>query len=297
MHMTNLVQRVLVGLVGIPIALVLIWAGGWWFSAAMIAITSVALWEFYTLAEAKGYAANAGLGITISAMVQGLLAQSYVVPGPRGMAFMGLALLTLFVGVIAVIGAEIWRNRPQPTMNNAVTLMGLVYVSMGLSALIILRGSAHGAETPEALIDVGGALVVALFVSVWASDSLAYFTGLSLGRHKLLERVSPKKTWEGAAGGLVGAVLGFWGICLWLLPSFETVDAVVCGVIVGVVGPIGDLAESWMKRDAVIKDSSHIIPGHGGFLDRFDSMLFAAPAVLAYLTVAAMVRDWIAGEL
>ena len=296
MLMTNLVQRVLVGLVGIPIAILLIWTGGWWFNAAIMIITTIALWEFYRLAHAKQVEPNVNLGLVWSVLLQYLFAQAVELPGRSGTIFIGLALLTFMLGTVAVVMAEIWRARSNATMNVATTVLGVSYISVGLTSLLFLRGTAFEVA-PDALMDAGGALVIALFVSVWSCDSLAYFTGLSIGRHKLLERVSPKKTWEGAAGGVVGAVLGFWGITAWLLPSFDLVDALVCGGIVGVFGQIGDLAESWMKRDAVIKDSSHIIPGHGGFLDRFDSMLFAAPLVLIYLTGVQMVRDWLAGGL
>ena len=296
MPMTNLVQRVLVGLIGIPVAILLIWAGGWWFNVAIIVITTIALWEFFQLAKAKQVAANVTLGLGWSVLLQTMFAQSIELTGSSGIIFMGLALLAFLLGVITVVIAEIWRDRPHATMNVATTILGVSYVSLGLTSLLFLRGTAFEVAD-DALIDAGGALVAALFVSVWACDSLAYFTGLAFGRHKLLERVSPKKTWEGAAGGVVGAMLGFWGITTWLLPSFDLTDAIVCGGIVGVFGQVGDLAESWMKRDAVIKDSSHIIPGHGGFLDRFDSMLVAAPLVLIYLTASQLIRDWSAGGL
>lgn len=289
--MTNLVQRVLAAAVGIPLAVFLIWLGGWWFSAAMIVVSTVALWEFYHLADSKHASANMSVGVIWALVLQGCFAMALDSVGTAGTIWMGVALLVFVAGTLLTLGAEIWRAKENAILNTAVTLAGIAYVTIGFTTILFLRNTASAADEPHLWIDTGGALVLTLFVSVWSSDTLAYFTGLSIGKHKLLERVSPKKTWEGAAGGLVGAVAGFVALSAMLMPSMVMVDAVACGVIVGVFGPIGDLAESWLKRDAVIKDSSHIIPGHGGFLDRFDSMLFAAPLVLIYLTVVNLMRN------
>ena len=295
--MTTLVQRVLVALVGIPLAIFIIWLGGWWFSAMVIAISTLGLWEFYHLADSKHAVANKILGIVWAVALQLSFAIALANDAMVGTIWMGLAMLCVVAGTLAVLGTEIWRARDNAILNVAVTIAGVVYVTIGFTTLLFIRHSTATLGTADTWIDAGGALVFALFGSVWASDSFAYFTGLSIGRHKLLERVSPKKTWEGAFGGLVGAVAAFYAIAAWLLPEMSSADALVCGVLVGVVGPIGDLAESWLKRDAVIKDSSHIIPGHGGILDRFDSMLFAAPTVLIYLTMVQLVREWLAGGI
>jgi phosphatidate cytidylyltransferase len=125
--------------------------------------------------------------------------------------------------------------------------------------------------------------VIALFASIWLCDSAAYFAGRALGRTKLFERVSPKKTWEGAAAGFVFAIGAFLLARVLVLPYLTVTSAVVCGAIVGVFGQVGDLAESLLKRDAGVKDSSALIPGHGGVLDRFDSLLFVSPLVFLYL--------------
>ena len=196
MPMTNLVQRVLVGLIGIPIAILLIWAGGWWFNAAIILITTTALWEYYRLANAKQTEPNVAFGLIWSVVLQLLFAQSIELTGTAGIVFVGLALLAFLLGTVTVIMTEIWRNRPNATMNVAATVLGVAYVTLGLTALLFLRGTAFEAS-PDALIDAGGALVAALFVSVWSCDSLAYFTGLAIGRHKLLERVSPRRPGKG----------------------------------------------------------------------------------------------------
>jgi phosphatidate cytidylyltransferase len=129
----------------------------------------------------------------------------------------------------------------------------------------------------------GGLTIIAIFASIWICDSAAYFAGRAIGRHKLFERVSPKKTWEGAIAGFVGAVLAFVAAKALVLPYLSFSSAIICGAIIGSFGQLGDLVESLMKRDAGVKDSSALIPGHGGIFDRFDSLLFVSPLLYFYL--------------
>jgi phosphatidate cytidylyltransferase len=129
----------------------------------------------------------------------------------------------------------------------------------------------------------GGWTVLAIFISIWVCDSAAYFAGRAFGRHTLFERVSPKKTWEGAIAGFVGAIAAFVLMKELALPYLTFGQSLVCGVIVGVFGQLGDLVESLLKRDAGVKDSSSLIPGHGGVLDRFDSIMFVSPLLFLYL--------------
>jgi phosphatidate cytidylyltransferase len=128
----------------------------------------------------------------------------------------------------------------------------------------------------------GTAWVILAFVLTWANDTFAYFTGLAFGKHKLYEAVSPKKTWEGVAGGFVGSVLGALAVHRWLGPQVGPGLAVVIGAGAGVFGPLGDLVESLLKRATGVKDSSRLIPGHGGLLDRIDALLFVAPWVYLF---------------
>jgi phosphatidate cytidylyltransferase len=135
----------------------------------------------------------------------------------------------------------------------------------------------------ETMYRWGGFTVIAVFASVWVCDSAAYFAGRAFGKHKLFERVSPQKTWEGAIAGFVTAILTFVLAAELFLPYMTLGNAIVCGGIVGSFGQIGDLVESLFKRDAGVKDSSSLVPGHGGVLDRFDSLLFISPLVFLYL--------------
>jgi phosphatidate cytidylyltransferase len=163
-----------------------------------------------------------------------------------------------------------------------VTVFCLVYLAACSACLGWLRLWA-----PESM---GVPLVLLFLATIWLGDSGAYYVGKSLGRHRMSPRVSPKKTWEGLAGGVLASIAT---VCVGRALTLETlpwVDALAIGGIIGVTGPIGDLVESLFKRDTGVKDSSSLFPGHGGMLDRTDSILYAAPWVVAYLTFRGVLQ-------
>nr|WP_255216203.1 phosphatidate cytidylyltransferase [Pseudenhygromyxa sp. WMMC2535] len=179
----------------------------------------------------------------------------------------------LFVAAMALAMAILVRKRylPQAGRHLAVVLSGLVYVPM-LACVWPLLKKDFG---PEWLF-----LALAL---AFSSDSVAYFAGRAFGKHKLYEAVSPKKTVEGAIGGLVGGVAAMLGFGhFWLAPDLPILDAVVLGVVGSILGQLGDLIESMVKRTFGVKDSGNVLPGHGGMLDRVDGLLFVAPLVYYY---------------
>jgi phosphatidate cytidylyltransferase len=158
-----------------------------------------------------------------------------------------------------------------------VLVMGVLYIGLSLSYLLLIR----------ALPD--GALLIFFVVLVtWAADTGAYIAGKSVGRHPLAPVVSPKKTYEGLAGGILLACLGAVMARSWFLPAFSLVDCLVLGVLLTLAGLIGDLAESAMKRRTGFKDSGALIPGHGGMLDRLDSLLFTGPAFYYYVAIVTI---------
>ena len=146
----------------------------------------------------------------------------------------------------------------------------------------LFTNSQHPPDTFFALF------VIFIFFTIWICDSAAYFYGKAFGKRKLFEKISPKKTWEGSAAGFISAVISFSLFAYFLLPEFSSLHAAVIGAIIGVIGQYGDLAVSQFKRDAGVKDSSNILPGHGGILDRFDSALFSFPVILIYLIVLSV---------
>ncbi len=309
--MSNLATRVLVAVVGIPVILLVTMAGGFYFYGFVLIVALLAMHELYGLARAKGMSPQTGPGMVLGGLIVtsfawfkvrllvagGLLNMGIHVPFPT----MAQALLILsLVALPAVMTAELFRGRAGPIMNIAVTLFGAGYVGLCLGSLVGLRElfipedfpvyaffPVHGTAVPDDVAAVlyrwGGYTVIALFASIWLCDSAAYFAGRKFGRHRLFERVSPKKSWEGALAGFLAALGAFQVARLLVLPYMTVPDALVCGVIVGVCGQVGDLAESLLKRDAGVKDSSTLIPGHGGVLDRFDSLLFVTPLVFVYL--------------
>lgn len=191
-------------------------------------------------------------------------------------AALGLCALVVHFGALLFD-----RNLEQALPSQAMTLLGALY--LGLGAGFMIKLFMFGETT---LSNTGGRLVFALFLITWLGDTTAYFVGSLLGRHKLARRVSPKKTWEGALGNLAGNVAAAFVIRTWVCVEWTAVDAVLIGLLLGVAGQMGDLVESTWKRSAGVKDSNMggiAIPGHGGMLDRLDSLVFAAPVFYAYI--------------
>ena len=165
--------------------------------------------------------------------------------------------------------------------SQALTWMGALYLGLGLGFQVKLF-----MFTETTLSNTGARLILALYLIVWLGDSAAYFAGSLLGRHKLAPRVSPKKTWEGALGNFAGNLGAAFLVKVTVCPQWSAVDAAAIGLLLGTVGQLGDLVESTWKRSAGVKDSNMggvAIPGHGGILDRVDSLVFAAPALYAYV--------------
>jgi phosphatidate cytidylyltransferase len=179
-----------------------------------------------------------------------------------------------FVALLMII--ELFRQNKNPFSNVAVTLMGAIYVSMpfGLLSYLVFYPPFGDTYNPSFLI--------AYFLLMWANDSGAYIVGSLIGKHKLFERISPKKTWEGFIGGAFFTLLAAWAISLFL-HELSLMHWLFVGTITFSFGTFGDLIESQLKRSVEMKDSGKILPGHGGILDRFDSILFSAPIVFVYL--------------
>ena len=273
MDWKNLSKRATVAVVAAPLILWAAWSGGLAFFVFVEAIILLGLLEFYQLAKAKGMHPNQPLGVIAGLM---LGAQIYF----RGNHEIWLTEMFLVVLLVLV---ELFRNKGSALHNAGATLLGFAYVAGLWSFMLLIR------ELPRALnLDYAsaGTWIVMLLATIWVCDTAAYFCGLAFGRHKLFARVSPKKTWEGAIGGLLFAILMAVASHYWFVRGLRLSDAIVIGFIIGTIGQMSDLAESLFKRDAGVKDSSSLIPGHGGVLDRFDSEMLVAPLVYLYLLLA-----------
>ena len=284
----NNLTRIVVAVIGIPLVLGLIYLGGWWFVGFITAIGMGALLEFYWMIEAKGIKPAKTIGLLSGLLFflgSGALIVGEIVMSKEHFLFIWVLLVAL---TLMMLISSLAHDKNDALESLLGTLGGFYYVPLLLSTLIFLN-----AFVPMLSRVIGGDSVVVpdhtqfyffmiLLAGIWICDSGAYFGGRAFGKHKLFERVSPKKTWEGAITGALSAIIALAFLLPWGVPGLTLVDGIVVGLIVGVFGQIGDLVESHIKRACGIKDSSQLIPGHGGILDRFDSLLFVAPITFVY---------------
>jgi phosphatidate cytidylyltransferase len=189
-----------------------------------------------------------------------------------------ITIVILSVMVRVVIGSGSFT-----VASAAFTIMGFLYIGLPFSHFVMLRTLDHNQDviTFFGSIAQGAAYLWLPFIGTWASDTCGYFVGTFFGKHKLCPLISPAKTIEGAIGGLCGSILGVLGVgSLFHLPAYHLIAV---GILVGIAAPAGDLVESSLKRFTGVKDSGRLLPGHGGVLDRFDSVMFAVPAVYYYI--------------
>lgn len=309
---SNLASRMAVAVVAIPLILLACYHGGIYFLLFVLVIGAMALTEFYGLARAKGALPQTATGIAGLAVIHLSFfhekLQSAVLPmfieqgGVPLLTKLQLFLTVFLIFLVLVMLIELFRNNGSAFLNASATIFGVIYVGLFLGTLtglrelfgnefpyhMSIRFFADAAEASDAAIHAmtyawGGWTVIAILASIWMCDTMAYFGGLSMGKHKLFPRVSPNKSWEGAVWGFFGAVGTMLLFRTYALPYLALHQAIVIGVIVGVFGQIGDLIESLLKRDAGVKDSSALIPGHGGFFDRFDSLIYVSPILYLYI--------------
>ncbi|MBI2620512.1 MAG: phosphatidate cytidylyltransferase, partial [Ignavibacteriales bacterium] len=277
-------------------------------------ISAISLHEFYSLMKTKGAAPLVWLGLLAGLLVNGAfiyerlqveIYQFFASHGYQLKMFSQLQFLLVvqIVFIILVLIVELFRTKGSALMNVGSTLSGVLVISLCFGLLVGLRELfsygfpvhkfmassmfASGAEL-ETVNRWGGFTILAVLASIWMCDTAAYFAGVSFGSHKLFPRVSPGKTWEGAAAGFVAAVATMMVVQYLALGYLTRTDALMLGAIIGVFGQMGDLVESRLKRDAGVKDSSAIIPGHGGVYDRFDSLVFVTPFVYLYVDFVAL---------
>ncbi len=256
-------KRVITGLWGIPLLIAAVWFDKPlpWFTVLVAIWGVLAVFEFYKLAAGAKLQPLTYFGLlwTLLFIISPHFQYGFTVP----------LLLTL-----AVILPLIWLlGRPKKEgafIGWAWTLAGILYLGWLLSYLVALRG-----------LDDGRNWVFFALFTTFASDTAAFFVGRALGRHKLAPRVSPSKTWEGTIAGVFGAIIA--SLLFTLLIPISYAQAIVLGILVSIFGQLGDLVESLLKRNMGVKDSSRLIPGHGGFLDRIDSVVFAGVVVYYYV--------------
>ena len=263
--------RIASGLLFVPILILLAQAGGLAFFSLVALQVALGLIEFYGMMRGRGLRPYFRLGIAAA------LALLWVCYQPRVpyVAFLTTAVMLL------VLALELRRPEARQRVEDiAVTCFGVLYVGWLSAHQVLLRelpwiaGTSYGD---------GARYVLLAFFITWSCDTGAYAFGRLFGRNRPWTRISPRKSVEGSIGGLVLAVIAAFVARRWFAPFLSVRDAAVLGFLVGVFAQVGDLVESLLKRDALHGDSSDLIPGHGGVLDRFDSLFFAAPVVYYYL--------------
>ena len=224
--------------------------------------------EFYNLTKGTGIRPRKTAGMLTGILLFGIsfMVASGKVPATTCFIFFPL-LLSFFI-------AELYRKSEHPLENIATGMLGVVYVAVPLSLANFIVFPGNGSYSPN--------LMIALLVLIWVYDSGAYLFGVSLGKHRLFERISPKKSWEGAIGGMLVAFAAAFFISKQIR-EIPLIHWLVLALLVILISTFGDLSESLLKRQFGLKDSGRIIPGHGGLLDRFDSLFFAIPVFVCYV--------------
>ena len=268
---SSIFLRVAASVVFIPCFIIITNTGGYHFLALVDAVIFVGMWEFYRMMEAKEIRPYKLIGIGCG------LALSWYVFFRNGI-YSNLFLTAVLVTLMAL---ELTRKDTKMAVYHiSATILGVIYVAFLSTHLILLRELPLTANLDYSF---GASFVFLAAIVTWAGDTGAYIVGSSIGKRPLIPRISANKTREGSWGGLVFSVVAALVARETFAPYLEIWHALVLGTLAGIVGQLGDLFESLIKRGAEIKDTSHMIPGHGGVLDRFDSLLFTAPLIYYFI--------------
>jgi phosphatidate cytidylyltransferase len=274
---SELTRRIIFAVIAAPLSIAVVYFGDWALAIVLSVLAALAAWEFFRMARETGALPLELAGIGLAALLP-------IAVHAQRLGVYTLSLTAIVAMILVLFASTIWLRGPagKPLSSVASTTFGVFYAGL-FSYIYALRYHDYAVGAAA-----GTALVFLPILLTWATDIGAYAVGRSMGKKKLIPSVSPGKTVEGAAGGLVIAIL----VCLlyvrFILMPFASLGmtiqgAVLFAIVVSVAAQTGDLAESLLKREAGVKDSSRIIPGHGGILDRFDSMLFVMPIAFLML--------------
>lgn len=266
--MSNVIQRTITGVIFLAVVIGAIIFGNYSFFILFEVIIAGAMYEFYTLAEKKKFKPQKIYGIVIGMVV--FAANFFIVQS----VISAEIILVIIPIVISVFIIELYRKSEYAFVDIGFTILGILYIAVPLSFANYLVFSDN--------LSYNWQLLLGFLFLTWSFDTLAYVFGVSFGKHRLFERISPKKSWEGFIGGLVSSV----GIAYVISLFFTQLDFIhwaILALLIGVFGTYGDLVESSFKRNIDEKDSGSILPGHGGILDRFDAVFFTLPLFYLYL--------------
>lgn len=244
------------------------------FGAFLLFVNVGCTFEFFRMVKTQGARPSRVLGYIFSLTAMLLVIAIPLVDNPLlgfGLVFWSFALFPACFALSAIV--QLWKQSDQPFRDAAYSMVPLLYIGLPLSLMLAL------------VPDAGARVVLMLVLMVWLNDSGAYIGGSLFGKHKMWERHSPGKTWEGTAFGVLVTVLVAVFVGPWIQPAVAWYHWLALGLICSVIDTLGDLVESMLKRSVGMKDSGNIMPGHGGFLDRFDSLLIIMPFAFAYINL------------
>lgn len=272
--MSNFWQRTFTGIVFVVVVIGSILVDYMAFIGVFAVFSIVALYEFYNIMQSKQVSPLKFHGLLAGNLIFLTTAFKNISLIETGQAEKYYVVIFLYILVLFV--AELYRKTETAYHNISICVAGLIYISIPFSFLISIPNVASHE------INVGQNFLIIFFVLLWTSDTFAYLTGRWLGKHKLFERISPKKSWEGFLGGSFFTLLFAVGISFYYT-ELTLLEWILAAIIIVVFGTFGDLVESMLKRSAGVKDSGKFFPGHGGVLDRFDAVFFSAPFIYFYL--------------
>lgn len=291
---TELTQRVAVAAVGIPAAVIVLYIGGWVLAGVLAAIAALGVLEFYRLAGQRGVRPFALIGAALAAAPVLLAVAAPDAAAAAAWSWRIWIATSLYLAVAAIFRRGVAGS---PLTAVAVTSFGALFIGGTLAYGVLLRMMYVPRFDDAWGTWVGPALVAFALTLTWISDTSAYFGGRAFGRRKLIPAVSPGKTVEGAVAGvvgtvLVGAVYAHFVFGSWLGVPVSAAAGATAGLLVSPVAQLGDLAESLLKREAGVKDSGTLLPGHGGVLDRFDSLFFTIPVTYWLMSALLYRTPW-----
>jgi phosphatidate cytidylyltransferase len=266
----ELQKRTIWGVLFVAILLGAILLGQFTFAPVFLIISVFSLKEFFDITKKVNIKPQYFTGILFGAT---LFIVSYL--NASGVVSAKFLLLLLPLSAMIFI-RELYRKKENPLQNIAITFLGVIYISTPFALMNFIVFPETNGYNPT--------LLLSLFIFIWVNDSGAYIAGTTFGKHRLFERISPKKSWEGFIGGLLSAVIAAYILSITLASDYPFAFMAILAVIIVTTGTLGDLAESMFKRNLGIKDSGNIIPGHGGLLDRFDSIILATPIVFFFFS-------------